>query len=595
MINIRFVLRQLLWSLLLLSIPICRSAELPPSAGVKAGALRAQILQMRPPPLKNLNVQVHLNVRDFGAVPDDGKDDGSAVMAVVAKASSNNAPVQIDFDPGTYDFMPVAENVPGRAGNAAVLLRNCANLVIDGHGAELLIHQQDISAFQVLFSTNVIIRNFSVDYDPLPFSQGTVQSVDTTNGTFVFDLQAGFPAPDDPFFKSCRSWGMLKDVKHPGRLKANCPNVFFYKNVQALNGNSFRFELTRKPQIDNFAVGDVFVMVGRSASIGRYSVSENITFDHITVYACPSALFVGSQTSLLNVLNCRAVLKGDRLITAGADGVHCQAARIGPWVENCDFEGLSDDCLNIYGLPIYILKQESSSQLKVHSRAEIRLGDHLVFFNPQSGRIIRETTVKSFSGNTLELTDPIDETLHIAPAGTPMDERGWKIYDHFYNLDAIGNDFVYRNNVMHDGRRYGIFIKASNGLIENNRFEGLSSQAMEIANDPAWPEGFWSRNLVIQNNRVSECGYGNDDPCAVIASLNLNGDASESIQKNIILLNNEFHAVSGPALKVNGADDLVVESNQFYSGSTSGPLITVRCSKNAVLTNNLDQGRVQFQ
>ncbi|MGE4490795.1 MAG: hypothetical protein AB7E95_14735, partial [Kiritimatiellales bacterium] len=186
--------------------------------------LLSQIFQIRTPPLTNLTAAVTLNAADFGAVPNDGMDDRAAVAAAIAAAKTMTGPVQIDFSPGSYDFMPSATDFSMTSGNAAVLLQNCTNLVIDGHGAELLIHRQDVSAFWVVASTNLILRNFSVDYDPLPFSQGTVRSVNAADGSFTFEPQAGFPAPNDPFFKSCNSWGMLKDPSHPGRLKTNCPS-----------------------------------------------------------------------------------------------------------------------------------------------------------------------------------------------------------------------------------------------------------------------------------------------------------------------------------------------------------------------------------
>jgi len=151
---------------------------------------------------------------------------------------------------------------------------------------------------------------------------------------------------------------------------------------------------------------------------------------------------------------------------------------------------------------------------------------------------------------------------------------------------------------MHDGRRYGVFIKASDGLIENNVFEGLSSTGIAILNTPSWPEGFWAQNLIIQSNRVSECGRVGAP--AIIASKKLGrsqGEASMTtpLQKNIFQLNNEFHAVAGPALLLQGVSDLVLEGNEFTSGSESGPLVIVAHSTNITWSGSSDQRRVEFK
>jgi len=257
-------------------IPPCKSAA-------DKDALRADILQHRPLPLTGLNVCVSLNVKDSGAVPGDGKDDRAAVAAAVLPLTGKK------------------------------------DLLIDGHGAEIRIHRQDISFAAITNSTNLIIRNFSIDYDPLPFSQGTVRSVNLSSGSFTFELQSGFPVPDNPFFKSCDSFGMLKDAARPGRLKADTSSFFACKEISPAGDGLFCAVLPDSRKIAKVKSGDVLVLVGRSASIGRYFNSENITLDHLTAYACPGSLFVGSQTAQLDVLNCKAVLKGCRPAVNGAD------------------------------------------------------------------------------------------------------------------------------------------------------------------------------------------------------------------------------------------------------------------------------------
>jgi len=556
--------------------------------------LRTLILETRPAPLTNLTVAAYVDVADFGAIPDDGLDDRAAVSAAIAQAKSLAGPVQIDFTPGVYDFFAVTDDFSMSIANAAIPLQNCENLILDGHDAEIVIHRQDVSFVWVWASMNLIVRNFSIDYDPLPFSQGTVAEILPDGTGFLLELDPGFPVPNDPFFASCDSWGMLKDASQPGRLKANVSSFFRYDTILTESNNLFRVVLADAGQISSFEVGDAFVINGRSAAIGRYGVQENITFDHLTVYACPGSLFVGAQTSRLNILSCKGQLKGNRLIVSGADGVHCQSARIGPWIENCDFEGLSDDCLNVYGLPIYVLEQLSPTQMTVYARASILPGDRMAFFDPNAGQVMQDTTVVSFSGNTLTVADPV-EPMNIAPPGTPIDTHEWKIYDHIYDLNTIGNYFVYRNNHMHDGRRYGIFIKASYGLVEDNVFEGLSRTGMVMENNINWPEGFWAQNLVIQSNRVSECGYGNSDPCVSIYSRKLTGFTETPIEKNLYFTSNIFNAVTGPAMELSGVSNLVAEGNTFTSGSASGPLITIQYSDDVSLIDNQGQDRVDWQ
>ena len=78
-----------------------------------------------------------------------------------------------------------------------------------------------------------------------------------------------------------------------------------------------------------------------------------------------------------------------------------------------------------------------------------------------------------------------------------------------------------------------------------------------------------------------------------IAGRKLGGHMTTPIHKNIYLLNNVFHAFSGPALQVSGVSGLVAEGNVFSSGSDSGPLIEIHYSEDVQFNNNQGQDRIE--
>ena len=549
-----------------------RISEADDSAGISDPAERLvrHILAERGAPLRDLPGLKVFHVRDFGAVPNDGINDYDAIQAAIQAMGKGSAELQ--FEPGTYNADPgggaYSEKDP-----PVMIFQSLENAVIDGQGALILIERPNIGFSRTYNCRNLIVRNFSVDYDPLPFSQGTIIAANPLEKWIDVKADAGFPDLDDSLFTSYGSWGMLKDPAFPGKLKDGAPNVLFRSSCKKIGENVFRIVLN-KPFDDFLKVGDRYAQISRAAGGCEYHGNENITFDHITFYAVPGSLFVGSETSRLNVLNCRGKLKENRLLLSGADGVHCQAARVGPWVEGCEFEGLSDDCLNIYSLPFYITKILVPNRFQMTRTERLLPGDPLVFFRPQTGEVLAETEVLSVDGNIVTLKDHVTG-LHLAPEGTPYDHHSWKIYDHAYNPNATGNYFVYRNNYLHDGRRFGGFIKASYGLIENNRFERLSDSALQIQNEPDWPEGFWAQNLVIRNNRVLNCAFVNHRIPVNIEWGSLGNRPSEfSYQQNIFFENNTVRTVSGPCARFDGIDGLMLSGNVFESGSGENqPLI----------------------
>jgi hypothetical protein len=543
----------------------------PAAAGGASDALAEQILKMRGEPLRNLPGLPVIHVRDYGAVPNDGVNDFAAIQSAIKALGSGGA--ELRFEPGVYEADPGGGDDYSPNEPPVMMFQSLENVTVDGRGAFILIRRPSIGFSEVRNSTNIIVRNFTIDYDPLPFSQGTVTAVDVAAGSIDVQTDPGFPDLDDPLFTAYGSWGMLKDPLIPGKLKDGAPNVLFRSSCEKTGDNLFRIVLTQ-PFHEYLEVGDRYAQISRAAGGCQYfGGCDNITFDRITFHAVPGSLFVGSDTSRLNVLNCRGKLKDDRLLVSGADGVHCQAARIGPWVEGCEFEGLSDDCLNIYSLPFYVMEVLGPKTLRVTRPERIEAGDPLVFFRPQTGEILAETEVVSLKKDVVTLNVEVTG-LNLAPKGTAYDQRGWKIYDHAYNPNATGNGFVYRNNYMHDGRRFGGFIKASYGLIENNRFERLSDTALQIQNEPDWPEGFWARNLVIRNNRILHCAFINSRAAVNIDWSRLgHRSAGFALQKNIFFENNTIRAVSGPCITFNAIDGLVMSGNILESGEGDPPSV----------------------
>ncbi len=100
---------------------------------------------------------------------------------------------------------------------------------------------------------------------------------------------------------------------------------------------------------------------------------------------------------------------------------------------------------------------------------------------------------------------------------------------------------------------------------------------------------------MIQNNRISECGYGKGDPPIAIVAEKLRGHMKQPMHRNIFLLNNVLNAVSGPALKLSGVSGLVAEGNVFTSGSESGSLVDIQYSEDMQFNNNQGQTRIEMR
>jgi len=133
-----------------------------------------------------------IKVADFGAVPNDGKNDTPAIAAAI-EACKDRKSTKLVFAPGRYDIN-AGPKPRRRRRQPSLKIENINNMTIEGNGAELI--GCDYSTmFHFSQCRNIAINNLTVDWDPLPFTQGKVVAA---NSSYVdievvapFTAQAG--------------------------------------------------------------------------------------------------------------------------------------------------------------------------------------------------------------------------------------------------------------------------------------------------------------------------------------------------------------------------------------------------------------------
>jgi parallel beta-helix repeat protein len=529
-------------------------------------------------PLLDLPILINVKLSDYGAIPNDGKNDAPAILKALnycKKVSSKGAPSKLIFEKGTYDLFSDDDKTH------ILYLGNAKNIVIDGNGAEIIIHDPLKGFFSVLRSENVIVKNFFIDYDPLPFTQGKITVVDLENKSFDFKIDAGFPSLNENMFQEASQvWGMVMDPEIPGKLKDGAPNLFASKEFEKLSPGLFRIKLKAINLLKTIEVGDSYVHMARSngSSIFKSGNSKNITYLNNTNYSSPAGSYNAFEMEEWSIIGAQVKLKPGRLHSANADCVHVNGGKFGPWIENSLFEGYSDDAVNMKSTKRFILEQTSSTELIV--KFSVVKDDVINIFNPREGKFIGQYKVlenKFLGQNKMKITldKPIEEQLQIGET---------KKSDLIY-LDTRSNEsFVIRNNTFKNARRYGILLQNSYGLIERNIFENLSQSAITLENGVDWGEGFIANNIVINNNIFNNCGYDatflKEDSAATIkmsvtklknpnAKTKWSGVATADWQgiNNITITNNTF-SYNKKALHIECTKNTVIKSNRFIKNST---------------------------
>jgi hypothetical protein len=528
-------------------------------------------------PLLDLDNKMDVKLTDYGAKPNDGKDDGEAIskaLVMCKKLSTSGMNVRLVFEKGRYDLFSNKNNTH------IIEVNNANNIVIEGNGAEIIVHDPLMGFMSVFKSNNIIVKNLFIDYDPLPFTQGKVVAVNLDSNSFDLKIDEGFPDFKHSMFKDAtRVWGMLMDPTIPGKLKDGAPNLFGSKDFQEISAGVFRVKFETNRLLKFVEIGDLYVHIARTngKTIFKSGSSKNITYLNITSYSSPAGSYAAFDMEEWNIIGCEVKLKPGRIHSANADCIHANGGKFGPWIENSLFEGYSDDAINMKAIRANIIKQNSPTELIV--QGAVKKGDVIRIFNPRDGLLIGKYEVKEnkFLGNRemqIILDQPITQKLNLGDT---------KKNDIIYVDTQSNESFVIRNNTFKNARRYGILLQNSYGVIERNLFENLSQAGITIYNGVDWGEGFVAHDILINQNIFNNCGYDfnylrEDNAAAIRMVVNKlkdleakgkwNGVEKSTWQgiENITITNNTF-SYNRCALSIECSTNTVIKSNRFIRNS----------------------------
>lgn len=451
-------------------------------------------------PLVDFTTTNTISVANYGAVANDGIDDRLAIQNAINAAKNMGTaqnPVRLVFESGTYDLKPDGSTTHS-------LQMTDTNWVLwDGQNASFLIHNPAVGFLNVLRCKNTIIKDITIDYAILPFTQGVVTKVDEANGFFEFKVDDGFPLPVDAHFVNApERWGMIKNNK--GGIKTGTKNLIPHNRFfELIATRTYRYG-NQFGNLTNVKVGDYFVHMARNN--GKTLISntsgKNLTYLNVTGHASPAGGFNARESEEWNIINCKIKLKEGRMQSLNADAIHVNGGKFGPWVENSLFEGFADDCMNLKYTKREITTINSPNQITV--RFSVAVGEKLEFYNPRGGVSLGVATVtvaQNLGDNLFKLT--LSNNINITNITNPDHQLADKAY-----IESRSNEsFIFRNNIVRNSRRYGILIQSKYALIENNLFQNLSSSGIRIENGVDWGEGFRASDIEIKGNTFENCGY----------------------------------------------------------------------------------------
>jgi hypothetical protein len=448
--------------------------------------------------------QGEISVKDFGAIPGDGKDDSKAIQAAIESAKSKGI-AKVTFEAGVYEF----KGLPGwersdRKRSCYITIKDLSNLELSGKvdakglPVTMFIKENDLKECQPTIlsienSTNISIKNIAVDMAPYYYSAGKI--IEIKGDDVTIEVFAGHPRIDGQ-----KAFIMgLYDLE---AKKAKVVRLTWEKDLPQwyiVGGEKGRLMTIHYQSLAKTGkTGDgVFWFQGNyTGSLLNFAHINGLLIENINILNGHGFPLTCNFCRDITYKNVSLKPTGNRIATSCRDGfkIYCGSGKVlmdGVHVEGC----LGDDGQNIHGTWLAVQKKQSEKTLTAYEssmpcltpgRDVVLLDDS---FHPAWKSKVESCTLQG-KEITITFTDAIPTWVH---EKTPIEPQEW-----------LPESLHITNCVYRSTGRFGIILKASNALIENTLFE---NNVAGIQMGAEWSWGYWLESSNPQHVEIRNCTF----------------------------------------------------------------------------------------
>lgn len=513
---------------------------------------------------------ITIDVRHFGAIPNDGMNDAGPIRKALQEARRQPG-ATVYFAPGVYDFYDtdavlIEQNaLMGRYGEdvQGVLFRPEAPYVIglDLEGARdvtiladgaTLMFEGWYEAVSLHKAQNVTIRGLAIDYKRPPHTVGRI--VEKREGSF--DMRF------DPTLYSHLDSVVTGRIHFYDTVRERFYSHGSDEGKQRLNDSTIRvFSSSNAP------LGDLCIL--RHSAHYRAGIlvkqSDNIALINVKIHNQPGMGVVGHRSHNILMDNIQVIPRPGSVMSTNTDATHFTSCTGKISLHNCKFAGQGDDCTNIhnYYYSIYPVAGKTKSVEIAIENADLHA---LSLDFPDVA-----DTLLLVDRYTLE---PIDQ-FRVVDFDTS--EADWRVTVELDRAFAYDEDKYFMtnntrrpaveivNNTVRSHLARAYLIKARNVVIRGNTIQQSSGTAIQLGAELNWRESGPVENVLIEDNYIINSGYGQgtQDGTAINVDVSSVKSIPPLLNKNIIIRNNIIQAVGKRAIYVRGARNVQILNNKI--------------------------------
>lgn len=493
-----------------------------------------------------------VDVRSFGAVPDDGKDDTAAVARAIEHAAKTKAR-RLVFPRGRYDFHAGAN--PGNR-EAMMVFQDVDGLEIDGRGSEFRFHglAQGMTFYRC---SNIRVRNLTMDCERTPFSVGRV--IASEGRSFDVEVEPEYPV------RGGEPVGAFMDYDPTTRTPVR-------RGVDAYNA-VVTTELLRPQVLRVHLHGPIRMKVGALVVLRHQVYGYNgLTFtrcssvrvEDVTIHSMPGMGLVAVHSRDVALDRFRVVPRpGTRHpMSATADATHFGGCRGTVSLRNCVFDGMGDDGANIKS-GIYLTVKKRLDDRTVLAQHNLRMvdlpdpGDVMEAFHADTLLAYGQATVKSATLEEDRITHRVE---FVEPLPAELREG-----------DVLGNAsrtprLRMSNCVVRLNRARGVLCQTRDAIIEDCTFDRCTGPGVLVLTEVVYfYESIGTRDVIVRNNRFLDCNYGAAAADASLMAMAWLKDFAyppqPGVHRNTVIRRNTIRGADGGGILAAGVDGLTIENN----------------------------------
>jgi len=535
--------------------------------------------------------------------PDTPAQDARPLFEMAVSYATNNNIGTVTADPGSYYFLSLHGGTTAHA-----YLNAAANVTIDWQGSDLYFANSNYAAITCANCSAVTLRNFTVDYQQLPFTQVMISAVDSGNGALTYTTMPGY---QDPSAFNTNRAPDGSDAIYVFIFRNGTPlaTVGRLNGMRTVNGNVITISNTNAPWANSSALatiqpGDVAVYTDRSGPPAlNFVQGQNITVHNASIYSSGQIALYFGRTLAPTADHVQVIPRPGttRLISSNADGIHISFANGASTYTNNIVERTCDDELAIAAEWIATVATTAGAQGTVtvtRSIVGVPFPENtpVSFVNPADDIVIGSATISTesppSSAQTLAAGETVVLTLSQPVSGIAA---GYEMI--YADSSKHGSGSVISGNVA----RQGVFSRGVwlSGVDNVNVHDNLITQTSKpgiFVEQLAAPPGAGnlldtapSSGVTIQNNMVDHSvNYGgiSEGPLLDAGSIQIlsvgggSGQVTSSPNSNIAIQNNLVSNAPRSAIRVENTSSGQVTGNSiqgYGSGATADVYYAPSC------------------